>query len=110
MSHVPPRAQWAMHRLDARIWKVIICRPRGMQLFHGPDGISTTGKKGQPIRILCSIVVCYQRHTKTWLWPPLLSNLCMFIYVPCALVACGSRRCLTCLTTTTLPEEDALCI
>ena len=25
-----PRAQWAMHRLDARVWKVIICRPKGM--------------------------------------------------------------------------------
>lgn len=40
----PPRAaKRAARRLDARIWKVIICRPRGMRLLRGPDGISTTG-------------------------------------------------------------------
>lgn len=68
VSHIPLKHNESMHRLDARIWKVIICRPKGMELLHGPDGISTTGKKGQPITILCSIVGSYQRPTKAVLW------------------------------------------
>lgn len=55
-----------------------------MWLVHGPDGISTTGKKGQPITILCSIVVRYQRPTKTLLWPPCyLICECLFMCIGC---------------------------
>lgn len=41
----------------------------------------------------------------------LLSNLCMFIYVPCALVACGSMKMsFTCLSTTRLLIKYSVCV
>lgn len=53
---------------------------KGCSCYMGQMVYQQQAKKGQPIRILCSIVLCYQRPTKALLWLPCyLICACLFM-------------------------------